>query len=328
MTSKAIAPPNVLVGRTGKHARVAILTVTERELKAVQTVIPNLVLVKGTARSFTLAECVDDTEIPVVVTRARDQTNIVSHATALEIVGDFRPEFLLLVGTAGGILRPERQGPRKAVRWKGPNLCDVVVSRYIHHTDYMKATAEHGKLARYNPFEQPGCRLRGYADHVSMQGTWRDYLTPHWGTTEPLPNIIFDEILCGDGLRADPNDDFQRWVVKHFDHSAAIEMESVGVASALYDLRDSEFYGPTFLTIRGISDHVHGPGPDGDFPNDKIPRKSQNRIREQRTPFAALAAAAYATAVAAEILREPSRDLVARPPILPFSIRPTGAAVK
>lgn len=318
----AFPRPNALTGGTGKHARVAILTVTDRELDAVKTVIPDLVHVPRTSRSFTLSQCVNETELPFIVARARDQTNLVAHGAALEVVGDFRPEFLLLVGTAGGICRPEPSGRRKTVQWKGPALCDIVVSRYIHHTDYMKATLEYGKLPRYNPFDQPGCRLRGYADSVCAQGRWQDYLRPHWDETRKLPSVHFDEIVSGDGLRADPSDDFQRWVVTHYDHSAAVEMESVGVASALYDLRDSEFYGPTFLTIRGISDHVYGPAPDNQLPVDDIPKKDQNRVRRQATPKAALAAAAYAAAVAEAIVREPSQEVIARGPIPAFTMNP------
>ena len=87
-----------LVGKRGKTS-IAILTITIEEFEIVQALFgleQNIVhtpyFVKSARRS----------PYDVVARRSTSQTNVISHRSAGEIIEDFFPEFLIIIGTAGG----------------------------------------------------------------------------------------------------------------------------------------------------------------------------------------------------------------------------------
>jgi hypothetical protein len=122
-------------------------------------------------------------------------------------------------------------------------------------------------------------------------------------------------LIAGEKVYGDASHPEQRKLLEseEFSDAVAVDMESIGVASAIHRARRSLTYNPRLLVIRGISDPVEREAPDR---SDAGPRDTDvvdpNEIREQWRPYAAAAAAAFAAVVVARILDTPDERPFAR----------------
>lgn len=126
-----------LFGASGRHARVVVMTVTDKEMPIARDVFAacgQLVEV-GDLAAYTNHQFVDDEHLPFVLVRASDRGNLSMAHDIQHWMFEFRPQAFLLVGTAGGIWRPTDAG---RTRWRGPQRGDVVLSEYVHFGDYRK----------------------------------------------------------------------------------------------------------------------------------------------------------------------------------------------
>lgn len=231
-----------LIGKQGR-ARIAILTITIEEFEIVQALFG---LEQNIVHTPYFVRVGDRAPYDVVARRSMSQTNVISHRTAGQIIEDFFPEFLVVVGTAGGC-----RGRDHVV------LGDVVVADYIEYSGYWKFTTGQ-MLERKVPFDHPSLYLhQNYVERLRVQPKdWRRHISvvrPEAGdATLRVGSIISGDILMGDAENA-----FQQGVIDHFDKALAVEMEAYGVACAVFESRTSVHYNPQFMVVRGISDYAN-----------------------------------------------------------------------
>jgi nucleoside phosphorylase len=264
-------------GRKGS-AVIGLMTVTVEEAAIVDRVFA-LSRIPGTAYTSS-RPLTDSCLINIVHRRSQHQTNTVSVQTAGDIIEDFRPQYLIVVGTAGG--RSQQDGLR---------LGDVVVADYLDYSGYWKYAA--GRvLERKLPHDHPsGHLLESYVEALRADPTlWTTKITserPEVG----LPTLFVGGIVSGNTLLGDPDNDEQKRILEHFEKAYAFEMEGYGLSSAVYKARSEVHYNPQYLIVRGISDLV-----DTDA--------AQNgEARKKWTDYAVNAAAAFTSALVADFLR-------------------------
>jgi len=100
------------------------MTITEQEFPTVRDVFG---LQQNISNSGYYVADTGTTEHDVVLRRSSGQTNLISAELAGDIIYDFRPEFIFLIGTGGGYEGRD-----------GLALGDVVVADYIEFSGYWK----------------------------------------------------------------------------------------------------------------------------------------------------------------------------------------------
>ncbi len=262
-------------GKIGK-ARVGLLVVTIEEFDVVSRLFGLNQNISGTPY---FAERISGGVWEVMLRRCPSQTNVISERTAGEFIEDFRPEFILLIGTAGGC-----QGRDHL------QLGDIVVADFIDYSGYWKFDA--GRvLARKNPHDHPSLFLhQSFVERLRVQSDeWQnliDVVRPAAGTSVlHIGNLVSGDVLLGDASNPE-----QQRIVTHFDKALAFEMEAFGVARAVFSSRRSVHYNPQFLIIRGISDFVD------------VGAAQNLADRRLWTNYAVCAAAAVARALSTNVL--------------------------
>ncbi|MFK3979116.1 purine phosphorylase [Micromonospora sp. NPDC050397] len=178
-------------------------------------------------------------------------------------MAEFSPVAVLFVGVAGGL-------------WPNIRLGDVVVASKIYA--YHGGTSEDdGLKARPKAWEIPH-EADQVAQHVARSTAWRRGLPA--GST---PAVHFGPIAAGEIVQDSGLSEQARWIRQHYNDAVAIEMEAAGVAQAGHLNR-----ALPVVVVRGISDHADG---------SKTTTDGQNW-----QPKAALHAAAFATALARELI--------------------------
>ena len=209
------------------------------------------------------------------VCQAPGQTNLTAADVVRDFIEDFRPGCLLLIGIAGG------HGDREV------KLGDVVVADFVEDSEYFKLSK--GKSShRRRPYDHPSYELRRiYAEPLCKTADWH----AHVDVKRPnrrKPHAAVVNVASGEKLLGDPNNAYQRLVMKQFDKAAAFEMEGFGVASQVFKQRNSVSYNPQYLIIRGISDLVN------------VSNNQEARDRWRR--YAASVAAAFAKELVKRLL--------------------------
>src|SRR5262249_52755474 len=105
-------------------AKIGVLTITEQELTVVRDVFG---LHENIPETGYWASNGAKSDHRIVLKRSSAQSNLIYAESAGDIVQDFRPSFILLIGTAGGY------GGRDDL-----NLGDVVISDYVEFSGYWK----------------------------------------------------------------------------------------------------------------------------------------------------------------------------------------------
>ncbi len=250
------------LGRRG-HARVVVLTVIEEELDAVKVALGAVHEIGATATYSPVPHPGPDPSLPFVVARCANRSNIPAQNAAAELLEAWRPEVLVLAGIGGGINRP--QGGPKKVTWSGPSPGDVVVAEYVHYAEFTKNVPAESHL-RYFPLDQPTSGLvQAHGDplrYAVEDAQWHKAIKAT-RPTKGKPRVEVGEIIAVEGLAGDPENDHQKTYLRRFDHAAAIDMESVGVARALHAVRTDVHYNPRWLCLRVISDKVYAPVDEG-----------------------------------------------------------------
>lgn len=269
-----------LRGRRGS-ARVAILTITEGEFDAARKVFGLQHNVPRTP--YFVRELLEDDTYDVVLRRAAAQGNIEAGRAVGDFVEDLRPEYVFLVGTAGGSGKD------------GGAVGDVVVSDVVEYYEHRKYV-EGQDLPRRTPCDPPSLYARErFVEPLRVSAGWieripAEFVRPVAG----LPKLLIGEIVAGEKLLGDADNAFQKNVMKVFDKALAFDMESWGVAKEIYRQRGTPRYNPQYLVIRGLSDIVT------DDLNDAI--------RKQWRDYAAAAAAAAALSVVQSLLEDTGPD--------------------
>jgi nucleoside phosphorylase len=216
-----------------------------------------------------------------VLRQSAERTNHPASKAVSRFIEDFRPDYILLIGTAGGI------------RNNGAAIGDVFVPNYVEYCEFMKLTGGRN-LTRKIPFDHPSLGLlENFARPLRTRKDWVDLLPPPPAIVgeREIKAVIGGQIISSDKIWGDPTSEQQRFMLTTYDKAVAFETEAVGVATTVYEQRRFVHYNPQYLVIRGISDIVDEPNAD--------------QTRSDCTPFAASAAAAFAHYLIQDVLNSP-----------------------
>lgn len=269
-------------GRLGT-AKIGVLTITDEEFVQARKIFNAVQNVQGSP--YYVADSTTTTH-DVVLSQALDRTNLPAGKATHDLIEDWRPWFIFLIGTAGGVLEGEA-----AVGRDGTYLGDVVVADFIEYTEFRKLIK--GRSAKRSiPHDHPSLYLRGSFARPAVWDDWAaaiPVIRPHDGSgSRKKPQVKVGTIVAGEKILSDWTNEYQSALVDEFDKALAFETESFGVAREIFAYRSSMHYNPQFLTIRGISDFVNA--------------KEANADRKRWTDYAAASALTFAHRVIERLL--------------------------
>lgn len=238
--------------------------------------------------------CRDGTDVSVVLRKASDRSQVPAMGVAGDMLEEYQPEILVLVGIAGGI------AGREDVK-----TGDVVVPSYLHYGEFRKLTSS-GDLRRYVAFDQPSVSVReSYVEPIRGTG-WAEKIPLSAPEQTQGPKVIIGSLVSGEKVYGDPTHHEQQQIVGQFGDAVAVDMESYGVARAVFESRRSVNYNPRLVVIRGVSDLVvaAGPGEGGRSETEN------NTERQTWKAYAAAAAATFAAAVISRFVASPDQRAV------------------
>ncbi|GAA3152531.1 5'-methylthioadenosine/S-adenosylhomocysteine nucleosidase [Nonomuraea roseoviolacea] len=182
-------------------------------------------------------------------------------------ISEFDPLALLFVGVAGRL-------------WPQIGLGDVVVATHVYA--YHGGTSEdEGFKARPRVWEISH-EAAQRAHHLERSGTW----TRRLPEGADIPKVRFGPIAAGEVVQDSAISRHAQWVRQTYNDALAIEMEAAGVAQAAHFNRSLPM-----IVVRGVSDRADGTKVTTDGANWQ--------------PRAVINAAAFATALAAELAQQP-----------------------
>jgi nucleoside phosphorylase len=278
-------------------AKIVLVGVIDEELQALRDVGNLNQTCFGRYFVNTLAPSHD---YDIVACRADGWGNMASGEAVNSAIEDFRPQFVFLVGIAGGIVR---KGDREPIQ-----LGNVIVADYLHYSELKKLSG--GKTSfRFKPHDHPSYLLRvNFADPLRTQTSrWSSKIkTKPPATCDPIARI--ENLVTGETLLGDPGNIYQQIVLENYYTAQAVDMESMGVGREIFYQRQDPYYNPQFLIVRGISDLV-----EVDIQENKlsklfsklVPDKKNNTNQQMRDAwrvYAAEAAAAFALTLAEDVL--------------------------
>lgn len=269
MTGKTNSP---IRGRLG-HARVAVLAIIKEEFEAARDVLGLHTEVPNT--EYVASGNPEDGRYDVVLCESTERSNIASTNRTTAIIDDFRPEVILLVGIAGGLLETKSaegvftrlmRGATSLGRTKedvgrdGLSVGDVVVADYISYTEFMKVT--NGRMSlRFLPVDHPSVHLRNTVIKPILHSfDLASAVKAERPDKSTKPRIFEGEIVSGEKVLSAVDDPIQIRLLAPFEKALAVDMESYGMARAVCEGRKSIWYNPRYLVIRGISDMVGSTG--------------------------------------------------------------------
>jgi nucleoside phosphorylase len=193
---------------------------------------------------------------------------------------DFRPPHILLVGIAGGVSGRDNT-----------QLGDVVLPDFIEYYEMRKISDGRSKR-RMEPYDHPSHRLRYQMAEPMLHGDWLARISPERRPVQDgnSPKVIVGNLIAGEKILGDNDDVYQRSILNEYDKAIAVDMESWGVAKAVYQMRATRHYDPQCLVIRGISDLVNEQG--------------NNATRQQWRMYAAHVGAGFAAALTERVLHD------------------------
>lgn len=254
-----------VLGRRGR-ARIAVVTVVDEELNQLRPALGCTVNI--TATPYWVREQQSGEDYDVVLKQLADRGNLASGEGARELVEDFRPHYLLLVGIGGGM-----QGR------DGTEVGDVVVVDYVDYYEFQKLSEGRSRVRKI-PYDHPSKLLRAdIAKPLVDAGNWAAAIS----AARPIQGqckAIIGNLITGEKLLADGSSAVQRALLNEYDKAIAVDMEACGVARAVYAARGSVHYNLQYAIIRGVSDLVDAQDNDG--------------MRQAWRPYAANAAATFA----------------------------------
>jgi nucleoside phosphorylase len=258
-------------------ARVGVLTIVSDELLAVRGALDANTEIVGTG--YYTGDLMNPT---LVLRQSAGRGNTPATMATRDILEDFRPELVVLVGIAGGI------GARDDIR---PG--DVVCADYLHYSEFRKIVGGTDRR-RYSAYDQPSVSILN--DHMrpaAYAETWRQRIAVRPPDGQFEPKVLFGSIVAGEKLLGDLDHEAHQYVIQEYDDALAVDMESFGFARAIHEGRADVRYNPRLAVIRGVSDIV---------PTTPEQVEDNNAQRRAWRPYAAAAAGAFASEVIGRFL--------------------------
>lgn len=262
-------------GRHG-HAYVAVITIIDEEFDAARKVLELHDQIQNT--NYWCSQPIKDGEWSVVLAQCSNRGNLACSRTAQAVIEDLRPQVILLVGIGGGICDVEEDTPRarglmarlsNCTKQKDRNTAikpregigvgDVVIANHVSYFEFLKIDGQNISVRNFT-FDHPSHSL---SDSVAL------HLKQAFDLTEaasdmPQPEkrtlkLHFGEILAGEKILGGHEFEMQTQLLAPFEKALAIDMESFGLATTVFQARDAFWYNPRYTVIRGISDLVGPP---------------------------------------------------------------------
>ena len=232
-----------------EHADFAVVTVIPPEFEAVTKALNlgSLPVDHKDGRLYRYGE-IQSTQsghsYSCVAAQCLDRGNIAAGQLTSDIIARWKPTCLLVVGIAGGV-----KGRDKIA------LGDVVVHDDLEY--YSLEKESDGKvLPRKIQLWPPSPALLSVCQAVGEKKWYEKITTPRPdGQSKSVSKLVRGQILSGETLLGDPTSDKLSKILKQFDKGVAVEMESAGVAHALWE--KSSVHAAKFIVIRGISDYCN-----------------------------------------------------------------------
>jgi nucleoside phosphorylase len=273
--------PLVTRGRAGS-TKFAVLTITDPEFDAARSVLGLGQQIP--ARPYYVHALSAEDRYDVVLRQSAERTNHPAGKAIGRFIEHFRPEYILLIGTAGGVAGTDEVA-----------IGDVFVPNYVEYCEPMKL-AEGKNLTRKIPFDHPSLYLiENFARPLRIRRDWLQFVPadrPRAIGNRSLKAIVGGQVVSSEKIWSDPTNEQQKLMLALYDKAVAFETEAVGVATEVYEQRRFVHYNPQYLVIRGISDLVNEP--------------DANRTRKDCTPFAAQVAAGFARCLITDLLQSPA----------------------
>lgn len=247
---------------------VVILTALNLEYEAVRRHLTDLRLYRHSGGTRFEVGRIGNTDCQVALAL----TGKGNHPTAVlaeRAIQEFSPAAVFFVGVAGGL-------------WPSIRLGDVVVATKIYA--YHGGTSEDDGLKARPKAWEISHEADQIAHYVARRAEWN-----HGLSVEHPPTVHFGPIAAGEVVQDSAVSDQAQWIRQHYNDALAIEMEAAGAAQAGH-----HNHGLPVVVVRGISDHADG---------SKTTTDGQNW-----QPRAAAHAAAFATALAQELITESAVD--------------------
>jgi adenosylhomocysteine nucleosidase len=248
---------------------VVILTALDLEYRAVRDTLTDLRLRPHPAGTRFEVGRIDGSNCRVALVLVGKGNHPAAVLTE-RAIAEFDPAAVLFVGVAGAL-------------WPKVDLGDVVVATHVYA--YHGGTSEDDGLKARPRVWEISHRADQIAQHVARTGDWARTLPPG----SPIPRVRFGPIAAGEIVQDSTVSDHARWIREHYNDALAVEMEAAGVAQAAH-LNDSL----PVIVVRGISDRADGTKATTDA--------------AQWQPKAAARAAAFAIAVARELIKDQHYD--------------------
>ncbi|MEV4109281.1 5'-methylthioadenosine/S-adenosylhomocysteine nucleosidase [Nonomuraea sp. NPDC049695] len=245
---------------------IVILTALDLEYQAVRKYLARLRTHHHRAGTLFEVGHLTDRECPVVLGLA-GKGNHPAAVLAERAITEFDPRALLFVGVAGAL-------------WPQVGLGDVVVATHVYA--YHGGTSEDDGLKARPRVWEISHEAAQVAHHLDRSGSW----TRRLPEGADIPKVRFGPIAAGEVVQDSAISTHAQWVRQTYNDALAIEMEAAGVAQAAHFNRSLPM-----VVVRGISDRADGTKVITDGASWQ--------------PRAVANAAAFATALAAELAQEP-----------------------
>jgi len=176
-------------------------------------------------------------EVGVAFFKFTGRGNLNSSSQTIEIIHNFSPRFIILVGIAGGVKN-------------NINLGDVAVSDNLEYYEYKKISKK-GEKPRDNSIEPPSNKLKDIIQYVG-EG-WKDKIKTSRPDGKPKEEtkVVHGLIMSGETILSGK---VPQYILDKIinEKPIAFETEAAGVAEACYQTNHSSDY----IVIKGISDYV------------------------------------------------------------------------
>lgn len=271
-----------MLGRRGRDgsALVAVITIVDEEFDAIRAIerfhqCPD-------RSPFLFRKELEKRHYDVILAQSADRSNTPCAELVAELAERYRPEYLVLSGIAGGIGRD------------GVGLGDVVIADHVEGYEIQKF-GEGRSMTRRVAIDHPSKYLREtVARRVRHEGLWKKRIAvsrPAGGS----PQVVVGNLIAGDKILGDGENDYQRMILEQFDKAIAVDMESHGLGRGSFSARSARYYNLNYLIVRGISDLVNTQG--------------NNEERKKWRAYAASSAAAFAMGVVDELVSQCAASL-------------------
>lgn len=245
----ALGPYEAPFGHVGR-ARVVVLTVIDEEFQAARDVLGLTKNVPNTP--YFVTDC-DTKDWDIVLHQSADRTNVPVNEEVSRVLGELRPQLVILVGVAGGLCDSKGQGR------EGIDMGDVLIADFVSYVEFLKLDSgvmrsrayviDHPSLPLRRNISQPLSKYFSIRQNISFEPPRKN---------APL-RVHIGSIVSGEKIYGDVDNEIQKQLLAPFDKALAVDMESIGVARAICDGRSSFWYHPRYAIIRGISDLVDSP---------------------------------------------------------------------